>query len=132
MSKIIAAGVAEDRVFFTGYVSETEKLGLLYNASFCIYGSFFEGYGLPVLEAALLGKIVVCSSSSSMPEVAPQNCLFFDPNDISQFSRAISVASQRSMRTRQPSQSFEDVRAKLESRNWVDCYNQIAEWIHRG
>lgn len=132
MDKITAAGVDRNRIFFTGYVSETEKLGLLYNASFCIYGSFFEGYGLPVLEAALLGKIVVCSNSSSMPEVAPQSCLFFDPNDIVQLSRAISVASQRSMRTRQSLQSFEDVRAELEGRNWNACYTKIADWIHHG
>ena len=75
-----AAGVDPDAIVFTGYVSELEKLCLLYNSAFCIYASFFEGYGLPILEAAVLGKLIVCSNTSSMPEVVPEQCFFFDPS----------------------------------------------------
>lgn len=126
------AGVPNDRVFFTGYVSETEKLGLLYNASFCVYGSFFEGYGLPVLEAAQLGKMIICSNSSSMPEVAPECCIFFDPNNVNEFSLAMSIADRRAMRLRDTVQSFDDVVSKLTNRRWLDCYSKIAEWVHNG
>jgi glycosyltransferase involved in cell wall biosynthesis len=122
-----AAGVPRDRIVFTGYVSEREKVGLLYNATFCIYPSFFEGYGLPILEAAVLGKLIVCSNTSSMPEVAPEQCFFFDPGSILEFSRAVGLAEKRALQLRLPL-ALPEIAERLAHHSWEPCYAAIRAW----
>lgn len=89
------AGVATDRVLFTGLLPERDKVALMMHAAFCVYPSFFEGYGLPVLEAAVLGRLTVCSNTTSMPEVAPEMSILFDPLDSEDFALALAEAERR-------------------------------------
>ncbi len=128
MADVEAAGVDPERIIFTGFVSEAEKTALLQNCSFCIYASFFEGYGLPILEAATLGKLVVCSNSSSMLEVAPGSCIFFNPASMSEFAQAVSVAEKRAPQLRTPS-TLSDVTARLDKCDWGACYRVIETWV---
>lgn len=70
-----------DHVFFTGYVSD-EQLSALYTNCFAfLYPSLYEGFGLPVLEAMTMGAPVICSNSTSIPEVAGDAALYVDPKD---------------------------------------------------
>jgi glycosyltransferase involved in cell wall biosynthesis len=46
-----------------------------------IYPSFYEGFGLPVLEAMTLGAPVITSNTSSLPEVTGDSVLLINPND---------------------------------------------------
>jgi glycosyltransferase involved in cell wall biosynthesis len=127
LREVREAGLPPDRIVFTGYVSEGEKIALLYNAAFCIYASFFEGYGLPIREAALLGKLIVSSNSSSMREVAPERCFFFDPNDLAQFTRAVAMAELGAAQLR-PSQSLIEISARLRDAGWQRAYAILAAW----
>jgi len=69
-----------DRIHFTGFV-EDEELRRLYGAcDLFVYPSFYEGFGLPILEAMACGRAVACSNTSAMPEVADSAALLFDPN----------------------------------------------------
>src|SRR5271166_1324942 len=63
LDSIRGSGLDASRIVFSGYVGERTKLELLYFSRFCIYASLFEGFGIPVAEAAHLGKFVVCSNS---------------------------------------------------------------------
>ena len=68
-----------DRIHFTGFV-EDEELRRLYGAcDLLVYPSFYEGFGLPILEAMACGRAVACSNTSAMPEVADSAALLFDP-----------------------------------------------------
>jgi glycosyltransferase involved in cell wall biosynthesis len=68
-----------DRIHFTGFVDD-EELRRLYGAcDLFIYPSFYEGFGLPILEAMACGRAVACSNTSAMPEVADSAALLFDP-----------------------------------------------------
>ncbi|MCM1242596.1 MAG: glycosyltransferase family 4 protein, partial [Roseburia sp.] len=58
-----------DDIVYTGYVSEEELVWLYSKAEAFIYVSFYEGFGLPILEALSMGKAVICSNVTSMPEV---------------------------------------------------------------
>lgn len=70
---------AADRIHFTGFV-EDEELRRLYGAcDLLVYPSFYEGFGLPILEAMACGRAVACSNTSAMPEVADSAALLFDP-----------------------------------------------------
>jgi len=68
-----------ERVIFTGFIPEEDK-NALYSASFAfIFPSLFEGFGLPLLEAMASGVPVLCSNTSSMPEVVGNSALLFNP-----------------------------------------------------
>jgi glycosyltransferase involved in cell wall biosynthesis len=56
-------------VICTGYVDDAEKWSLLKNADVFVFPSFYEGFGIPVLEAQKVGTPVVAASTSSFPEV---------------------------------------------------------------
>lgn len=77
------------RIHFTGFVSDEELLDL-YNACECfVFPSFYEGFGLPILEAMACGRAVACSNTSSMPEVADGAGLLFDPHQAGEITRAM-------------------------------------------
>jgi len=77
------------RIHFTGFVPD-EDLVYLYNAcEVFAFPSFYEGFGLPVLEAMACGRAVVCSNTSALPEVADAACLLFDPRSRDEIARAL-------------------------------------------
>jgi glycosyltransferase involved in cell wall biosynthesis len=63
-----------------GYVKRTDRPFIYNLASLFVYPSFFEGFGLPVLEAMACGTPVIASNNSSIPEVAGNSALSIDPN----------------------------------------------------
>jgi Glycosyl transferases group 1 len=69
----------EGAVKFPGYLSEGEFSALMYSCKAVIYPSLYEGFGMPVLEGMASGKPVLCSDVTSLPEVAGEAALFFDP-----------------------------------------------------
>jgi glycosyltransferase involved in cell wall biosynthesis len=58
------------KIIELGFVSEEEKYELLKNADVFLFPSFYEGFGLPILEAQSVGTPVVTSDISSIPEIA--------------------------------------------------------------
>ena len=67
----------------------TEALRLLREACALVYPSWFEGFGIPILEAMSLGVPVICSNTSSMPEVAGDAALLVAPDDLQGWSDAM-------------------------------------------
>ena len=73
------SGIAH-RIHFTGFVDD-DHLHRLYGAcDLFVYPSFYEGFGLPILEAMACGRAVACSNTSAMPEVADSAAILFDPS----------------------------------------------------
>jgi len=81
-------GVQAD-VRFLAWVSEEELEGLWALTSAFVFPSLYEGFGLPVLEAMARGVPVACSNASSLPEVAGDAALLFDPRQESSIAEAI-------------------------------------------
>jgi glycosyltransferase involved in cell wall biosynthesis len=89
-------------IVFTGYVAAPD-LPALYSGAVCfVYPSYFEGFGLPVVEAMQCGVPVITGNRTSLPEVVGDAGLLFDPFD----SRALVEAIQRIL-------NDSDYRAKL-------------------
>jgi glycosyltransferase involved in cell wall biosynthesis len=78
ITKINAVGKS---IFFTGFVSKNTLEHLFRNADAFIFPSFSEGFGIPVLEAFYFKKPLLCSNATSLPEIAGDAALYFDPSD---------------------------------------------------
>jgi glycosyltransferase involved in cell wall biosynthesis len=74
---------------FAGYLPEREFVALLQSSRALIFPSLYEGFGLPVLEAMACGRPVLCSNVTSLPEVAGDAALLFDPHDPTAIAHAI-------------------------------------------
>jgi len=71
---------ASNRIHFTGFVSDDDLLKLYGACDLFVYPSFYEGFGLPIVEAMACGRAVACANTSAMPEVADSAALLFDPH----------------------------------------------------
>lgn len=83
-------GIGE-KVIFTGFIDDREKFALLQNATVFVYPSFYEGFGIPVLEALSLGVPTIASNVSSMPEVAGDAALLVDPRNVEELANALKT-----------------------------------------
>lgn len=99
LKKIIEENRLTDRVRILGTVSLDVLLALYKGADMFVFPSLYEGFGLPVLEAMALGCPVICSNASSLPEVAGDAALLFDPNDVEQLAHhLLTLASNVALR----------------------------------
>src|SRR5258707_6713452 len=80
---------ADRHVRRLAYVPFAQLVALIRAARGLLFPSLYEGFGLPVLEAMLLGTPVMTSNVSSLPEVAGDAALLVDPTDIDQMAAAI-------------------------------------------
>lgn len=83
-----ASSVA-DRIIFTGFVNDEDLHHYYSGCDAFIYPSFYEGFGLPILEAMACGRAVACSHTSAMPEVADSAALLFDPTKPPEIARSL-------------------------------------------
>ncbi|MFZ1752208.1 MAG: glycosyltransferase family 1 protein [Caldilineaceae bacterium] len=79
----------QDSTFFVGRVSDEELRQLYVGARCHVHPAFYEGFGLPPLEAMACGTPTVVSNTSSLPEVVGDAALMFDPNDWEEMAVAI-------------------------------------------
>jgi glycosyltransferase involved in cell wall biosynthesis len=118
------------RIHFTGFVTDDDLLQL-YNASDLLaFPSFYEGFGLPVLEAMACGRAVVSSNTSAIPEVADGAALLFDPkspDDIARAMRDVLLDSElRSRLERLGQQRASQFSWDRTARQTLDIYYEIA------
>lgn len=81
IEKFIAETGLQKQVRFLGYCSRDSIPALYRGALALIYPSLFEGFGMPVLEAMKSGCPVICSNTTSLPEIAGPAALLVDPSD---------------------------------------------------
>ncbi len=97
--KAIASSPWSNCIYHLDYLPD-EVVALFYTkADVFVYPSYYEGFGLPVLEAMTLGAPVVTSNTSSLPEVVGDAALLVDPNDVISLAEVIlRVISDRTLR----------------------------------
>jgi glycosyltransferase involved in cell wall biosynthesis len=79
-----------DDVKLLGFISSAELPALIASAYGLIYPSFFEGFGLPILEAMQSGVPVVSSDAGALPEIANEVALFCDPENPEEIGKKMS------------------------------------------
>lgn len=105
--KAAAMSAAREKIVFTGYVPESE-LPALYSAAVCfVYPSFFEGFGIPLLEAMQCGTPTISSNRTCFPEVVGDASLMIDPFDQISIAEALKqIVSDASLRERLRTRGF--------------------------
>lgn len=99
---------------WTGYVSDSELRALYESAACFVFPSFYEGFGLPPLEAMALGCPIVISRAASLPEIGGNVATYCDPSDPKSIAEAIrSALTQRVNR--------DELRRVADSFTWTAC-----------
>jgi glycosyltransferase involved in cell wall biosynthesis len=89
-----------DRVISLGFVDKADLISLYMNAICLCHPSLFEGFGIPLVEAMACGCPVVCSNTTSIPEVVGDAAVLVDPLDAGGFAESIHrVISDNKLRT---------------------------------
>jgi glycosyltransferase involved in cell wall biosynthesis len=79
----------QSRVRWVGYVPDEDRVRFYQAADFLVFPSWYEGFGMPLLEAMQCGCPVITSRVSSMPEVVGRAGLFIDPSRTEDLQKAI-------------------------------------------
>jgi glycosyltransferase involved in cell wall biosynthesis len=77
-----AAGSANERIHFTGYVTDRQLAACYRCSTAFVLPSLYEGFGLPVIEAMAQGIPVACSNAGALPEVCGDAAVLFDPHSV--------------------------------------------------
>lgn len=80
----------DGEILFKGYVTDEQKKYLYKHASAFIYPSYYEGFGIPIIEALTYGCPVITSNTSSLPEAIGNAGIQVNPNNIDDLSNAIT------------------------------------------
>lgn len=81
----------KENIIYLGFISDIE-LAKTYNLASCfVFPSFYEGFGLPVLESMACGTPVICSNSSSLPEVGGDAVVYCDSYNINDIREKIEL-----------------------------------------
>ncbi|AFY95603.1 glycosyltransferase family 4 protein [Chamaesiphon minutus] len=101
----------KNRVIITGYVDNMDLATLYSNATAFVYLSFYEGFGLPPLEAMQCGTPVITSNSSSLPEVVGDAGILLDPTDTDGLCHALlNIENHSSIRDSMSQKSLEQAK----------------------
>lgn len=92
LEKIIEETGTQDRVHVTGYMPQADLNNHYAHAEMLLYPSYYEGFGIPLLEAFFYGLPVVTANTSSMPEIAGDAAVYCNPDSPNSIARAIDVA----------------------------------------
>jgi glycosyltransferase involved in cell wall biosynthesis len=114
----------EDHVIMLGYVEESTLLWLYRHCFAFVYPSFFEGFGLPVLEAMSQGAAVITSQCTSIPEIVKDAGLLVDPYNAESILNAMLVVSDPDYPTDKLRQASLDRAAAF---SWLNAARQVLE-----
>lgn len=110
-----------DGVTFFGHATDEELAALYESASFYVFPSLCEGFGLPPLEAMCHGLPVASSNASCMPEILGDAATYFSPEDAADIARAMdALAGDDALRTA----LVEKGRAHAATFDWKRCAEQ--------
>lgn len=111
IDKILKDQDLAKKVYFVGFVDDKD-IAFIYNlAKFFVFPSFYEGFGLPPLEAQACGCPVLCSNATSLPEVCENSVLYFDPYDIDDIEQKIEILmNDEKMQNELRQKGFENIK----------------------
>jgi glycosyltransferase involved in cell wall biosynthesis len=115
-------------IILLGYLNPEEKSQMLSQAEVFMFPTFYEGFGIPILEAQSVGTPVVTSNVSSMPEVTGDSALLVSPNNHEEIAEAVhKLISDKNVRDAIIEKGYENVKRF----SWEKCAQEITEVLIR-
>lgn len=97
LKEVLNLSQSYQRIKFLGYIPESDLKALYNLAQIYIQPSFYEGFGLPVVEALSCGCPVIASDCASLKEIAGDSAIYFDPKDVYSLVKKITLLSSNSV-----------------------------------
>ncbi len=128
-AKVMALrGELTHSIRFLGPIPEGDLPALYSAATLFVFPSFYEGFGLPVVEAMACGTPVACSNRSSLPEVAGTAGVLFDPHDPADIAAAVvRLLSDHELRSQKSEQGLQ----QASQFSWEHCAAQTLDLYRR-
>lgn len=119
----------QDDVLFTGYLSDQVLYSLYTHAKLFVFPSLYEGFGIPLLEAFVYETPVAASCAGSLPEIAADAALYFDPLNVEEMAGTIMrLLQDEGLRDALVAKGREKVREftwEKSARQTLEVYNRI-------
>ncbi len=116
----------DDKVMFTGHITDEELVGYYVNAFCLTLPSLYEGFGIPVLEAMSYNCPVIASFSSSLPEIGGDACLYFDPKNSDDLFEKLKILQNNSKLRKE---LILKGKKRINDFSWKKCGKQTFEVI---
>ena len=118
----------KNQIVFTNFIPNAELDILLSNALAMIFPSLYEGFGMPIIEAMNAGIPVACSNVTSLPEVAGNAALFFDPRNVDEITDTIDkIYRDKKLRNKLIQLGFERAKYFSDKNSMIDEYIKVFE-----
>src|SRR3990167_7427 len=118
----------EDKVTFTGYVSDSDLPALVSGADVYVLPSLWEGFGIPVIEAQACGTPAVVSNTSSLPEVVGNSAFLVDPENVNSIANGIKkVLTNEELRRDLIKRGY----ANVKRFSWQKCAEATLDTLER-
>lgn len=130
IKEIITRNSIQDRVIFTGFMPREHCSILFRNAALYAFPSFFEGFGLPMVEAMASGIPIAASNLTSLPEIGEKAAIYFDPYNLADVTDKLYIGlTNQELREQMIAEGKE--RAKLFTwDNTANTYMKVFEQIY--
>jgi len=119
----------KNKIIFTGFVSELELVRIYQNAMIFLYPSFYEGFGIPPLEAMVCGVPVITSNTSSLPEVVGDAAIKINPYNYLELKEAIKLLKENPQKRKELSLKGEEQSKKFNlddfAKNTINVYMKV-------
>jgi glycosyltransferase involved in cell wall biosynthesis len=117
-------GENKEFVLYLNHVSDQDRFAILSKADLLVLPSFYEGFGMSILEAFAANVPVATANVSSLPEVAGEAAVYFDPANISAIQKAIaSILFDRSLSDSLKTKG----KVRLQNFSWEKCAKETLE-----
>jgi len=111
-------------IIIPGFIKDEEKLELIKNADVFLFPTLYEGFGLPILEAQVLGVPVVTSNISSLPEVGGDSVVYVNSHKPEEIAKAtFKLIQDKDLREDMVKKGYENIKRF----SWEKCADEISE-----
>lgn len=118
----------EERVVFLDYLSYQELPKIISNAIALVFPTFWEGFGLPVLEAMACGTPVITSNLASLPEITGDAAILIDPYNTAAITKAmVEIVKDKAMRSQLSKLGLQ----QAQRFSWHKTSNQTRELLQK-